>query len=230
MPDSALVSEKVALRRKILGVRIRHARTRAGLNLREVGEALGISADLASDIEFGRRDGTLPQLEVMALIFNVPVIYFWSDDSIEEPDLNFPTQEAIAIRQRIIGALLRQARTEAGRTQEDLANVLGVSAGKISNYEFGKTEIPLQDLETLTDILSVSLSYFLDEGIAAPDQPPQQAPTLDEITDYSELPKEVREFLSNPANLLYIKIAMKLSELSADTLRALAEGLLEVTY
>jgi hypothetical protein len=44
------------------------------------------------------------------------------------------------------------------------------------------------------------------------------------------LPKHVREFLLNPANLLYINIAMRLSGLSAETLRNLAQGLLEVTY
>jgi hypothetical protein len=30
--------------------------------------------------------------------------------------------------------------------------------------------------------------------------------------------------------MLYVNVAMKLSNLSAETLRALAEGLLEVTY
>ncbi len=53
---------------------------------------------------------------------------------------------------------------------------------------------------------------------------------LEEIARFYELPQEVREFLANPANLLYINIAMRMSDLSAETLRSLAEGLLEVTY
>jgi transcriptional regulator with XRE-family HTH domain len=228
MPDS-LESKKAILHRKILGVRIRHARTRAGLNLKEAGQALGISAELVSDIEFGRRDVSLPQLEVMALLFSVPVIYFWSDEAIEEPNLDFPTQAAMALRHRIIGVLLRQARIEAGRSQEELANLLNVPTSRIASYEFGKTEIPLHELEILAEHLNVSLSHFMDQGIA-PDESVGQVATLEEIAQFSQLPKEVREFLSNPANLLYIKIAMSLSELSADTLRALAEGLLEVTY
>jgi hypothetical protein len=84
-------------------------------------------------------------------------------------------------------------------------------------------------LEVLAEYLSVSLSYFLDRGIS-PERSGGQVASLDEITEFTKLPKEVREFLTNPANLLYLNIAMSLSELSADTLRSLAEGLLEVTY
>lgn len=227
-PDATIEVER-HLRRKILGVRIRHARVRAGLSLKEVGEALGVSSSLVSDIEFGRRAVSLPQLEVMAFLFNVPVIYFWSDEPIEEADREFPTLEAMQLRNRIIGVLLRQARIEAGRSQEDLAKVLGVPASRISSYEFGKTEIPLQELEILAGYLNVSLSYFMDRGIS-PDESGGRVATLDEIAQFSQLPKETREFLLNPANILYINIAMRLSDLSAETLRALAEGLLEVTY
>ncbi|RME97911.1 MAG: XRE family transcriptional regulator [Chloroflexi bacterium] len=228
MPESTVVEQKAALRRKILGVKIRHARIRAGLNMKEVGQALGVSSDLISEIEYGRRDVSLPQLEVMALIFNVPVIYFWSDDVISEPNLEFPAQQAMALRQRIIGVLLRQARTGAGHTQETLGNLLNVPASRIARYEYGKTEIPLPHLEALSEYLNVPLSYFLDQGINPNGN--GQVTSLDDLANYSHLPGEVKAFLSNPANLLYINIAMKLSELSADTLRALAEGLLEVTY
>jgi transcriptional regulator with XRE-family HTH domain len=222
-------SKEAVLRRKILGVKIRHLRTRSGLSLQEVGEALGIEAQLVTDIEFGQRDVTLPQLEVMALLFNAPIIYLLSDIPLEEPNKDFPTQEAIALRQRIIGVLLRQARTEAGRSQEDLARILGVPVSRIAAYELGNAEIPLPELETLAKSINISLNHFMDQGLR-PGEAGGEVATLEEIAQFSKLPKEVREFLSNPANLLYIKIAMSLSELSAETLRALAEGLLEVTY
>jgi transcriptional regulator with XRE-family HTH domain len=221
--------KEAILRRKMLGVKIRHARMRSGLSLKEVGEALGVSAGLISDIEFGRRDVSLPQLEVMSFIFNIPVIYFWSDDPIEEFHKEFPTLEAMILRQRIIGVLLRQARIEAGRSQEDLAKMLGVPASRISSYEFGKTEIPLFELEQLAEYLNVSLSYFMDQGMR-PEETGGGAATLDEIAQFSQLSKEIREFLINPANLLYVNISMRLSKVEADTLRGLAEGLLEVTY
>jgi transcriptional regulator with XRE-family HTH domain len=174
----------------------------------------------------------------MGLIFNIPVTYFWSDEPIKEVDLDFPTPEAIALRQRIVGALLRKARIEKGRSQEQLANMLGISVNKISDYEFGRTPIPLQELETLVEQLQLSINYFLDQSLpfsakTSTDNKQEEngyTATPTELTDLPQLSAEVREFLSNPANLLYVNIAMKLSELSADTLRALAEGLLEVTY
>lgn len=227
MPDS-MVDPKGRLRQKIVGLKIRHARTEAGLTLKEVGQAVGLSTAAISEIEFGRQAVTLPQLEVMALLFNVPVSFFWSEDPIETTIRALPTVEAMALRQRIIGVLLRQARTEAGRSQEDVANLLGLPASQVVQYELGESQISLLELEKLAGYLNVTLDYFIDQGL--PFDQPNGHMTLDELTRFSELPKEVREFLANPANLLYINIAMRLSDLSADTLRSLAEGLLEVTY
>jgi transcriptional regulator with XRE-family HTH domain len=232
MPEVILEAreeQEAILHRKILGVKIRHARTRAGLSLKEVGEAVGVSPGLVSDMEFGRRDVSLPELEVMGYLFNIPVIYFWSEEPIEEADRSLPTLPALTLRQRIIGVLLRQARMEAGRSQEDLAKLLNVPASRISSYEFGKAEIPLSELQKLADYLNVSLGYFMDQGLNTKDSGGGAA-SLDEIAQFSQLPKHVREFLLNPANLLYINIAMRLSGLSAETLRNLAQGLLEVTY
>ncbi len=227
MPDAAEL-KKALLRRKILGVRIRHARLSAGLSLREVGQGLGVPAGVVSELELGQRDPSLPQLEVMALLFNVPISYFWSNDPIEAEKRPFPTVEAMALRQRIIGILLRQARTEAGRSKEDLANLLQVPVSQIEAYESGSVEIPLSHLELLAPVLNVSLDYFVDQGIPAPQNGDHVG--LEQLARFSELPKETREFLANPANSLYINIAMRLSDLSAETLRSLAEGLLEVTY
>lgn len=227
MADSML-DPKARLRQKILGLKIRQARTEAGLTLKEVGQAIGSSAELVSEIEFGQREVGLPQLEVMALLFNVPITYFWSDEPVETSERNLPTVEAIALRQRIIGVLLRQARTEAGRSQENLADLLNVPASRIAEYELGEAEIPFLELETLANNLNVPIDYFIDQGL--PFSETNGHMSMDELARFAELPKEVREFLANPANLLYINIAMRLSDLSAETLRSLAEGLLEVTY
>lgn len=228
MPDSSVDEKKATLRRKILGVKIRHARTRAGLNLKEVGQALGLAENIIAELEYGQRDVSLPQLEALALIFNVPVIYFWSDEIIAEPNLEFPTRQAMDLRRRIIGVLVRQGRTEAGLTQAEIAKALSISEETVAAYEFGQVDIPLPQLETLSELLQKPIAYFLDKGISQNGSGPMA--TLDDIANYSQLSTEVKEFLSNPANVLYINIAMKLSEMSAETLRALAEGLLEVTY
>lgn len=224
-------AKDVVLQKKLRGVKIRRARTRAGLSEKEVAEALGITTEEMTDIEFGRRETTLPQLEVMSLFFNVPVAYFLTDLPIEESDHGqYPSHEAIALRERAIGVLLRQARIEAGNSQEELAQTLGLDLERVADYELGKAEIPMGQLEAVADYLNVSLDYFLDQGLETERFINGRGVTLEEITSFTELPEDVRDFIVNPANTLYIKIAMNLSELSAETLRTLAEGLLEVTY
>ena len=229
MPEAMLNTDEAVLLRKIMGVKIRHARAKAGMSAKEVGDALGVSAEVVNSIELGQYEASLPQLELMAFLFNIPLVYFWSDDPIEEINWNFPTLEALTLRRRIIGVLLRQARIEAGRSLEDLAETIGVSTGQIASYELGKVDIPIQKLQALGNYLRLPLDYFIDEGIKA-ERLNGRSVTLDEITQFSQLPPEVREFLLNPANMLYVNIAMRLSGMSAETLRSLAEGLLEVTY
>ena len=70
----------------------------------------------------------------------------------EEP---LPLQEVLALRHRIVGALLRQARLEADISQKELAEVLGCSTGRLSSYEYGKQPIPLAELELLAQHLSL---------------------------------------------------------------------------
>ncbi len=222
-------SEEIILQRKILGLKIRHARVRAGSSLREVGQALGISAEAVSDIEFGRCDISLPQLEVIGVLFNVPAIYFWSDVPLEEEVREVPTLKAMAIRQRIIGVLLRRSRTESGHSLEDIAEFLAIPSSQVSEYELGSTPIPLIQLESIAQYLNIPFTYFIDNAVAI-EGISEQVTTLEEMAQFAQLPKDAREFLANPANLLYVNIAMRLSDLSVETLRALAEGLLEVTY
>ncbi len=221
-------SEVATIRRKILGVLLRNARLRAGMTIKDAAQATGFSSSAISAYEYGRRDLSLPHLEVLAYTYQVPVTYFWSDDPIgDNGDRELPIDEAMALRRRIIGVLLRQARLEAGYSQKDLARVLGCSAGRISNYEFGRTDIPLVELETLADYLDVPISYFLDQGLKPSGE---QVAGIDELERLAQLPEDVRQFMLQPGNLLYVRVAMQLSTLSAEALRNVAEGLLDITY
>jgi len=220
--------EAATIRRKILGVLLRNARLHAGMSIKEAAKATGFSAGAISAYEYGRRDLSLPHLEVLAYTYGVPVTYFWADEPIsEDGDQELPVEEAMALRRRIIGVLLRQARMEAGYSQKDLARVLGCSPGRISSYEFGRTDIPLVELEVLADHLGVSISYFLDQGLRPRGE---QVAGIDELERLAQLPEDVRRFMLQPGNLLYVRVAMQLSTLSAEALRRVAEGLLDITY
>jgi transcriptional regulator with XRE-family HTH domain len=220
--------EAAIIRKKILGVLLRNARVHTGMTIKDAAQAAGFPSSAISDYEYGRRDISLPQLEVLAYTYRVPITYFWSDDPIpDDEDRDFPVERAMELRRRIIGVLLRQARMEAGHSQKDLAKALDCPSSRITSYEFGRTDIPLLDLEILANYLEVPLSYFLDQGIRPHGD---QIAGTDELERLAQLPEDVRKFMLQPGNLLYVRVAMQLSALSAEAIRNVAEGLLDITY
>jgi hypothetical protein len=50
------------------------------------------------------------------------------------------------------------------------------------------------------------------------------------VHKFLDLPPDMQQFVSKPVNRPYVELAMRLSELSTEKLRAVAEVLLEITY
>ena len=57
--------------------------------------------------------------------------------------------------------LLRQLRTEAHKSQAELAEVLGTSQTMYARYERGANELPIHHLITLSKYYGVSTDYLL---------------------------------------------------------------------
>ncbi len=223
-----LRQEEATLRRKIVGVLLRHARQRANRTLEEVADVLGVTPEVICDFEYGRRDVSLTELEILAHLYRVPVAYFWSEDISDEGlDGKLPAAAIMGLRRRIIAVLLQQARMEAGRSREELAHLLGCPPTRIAAYESAERDIPLVELEAMAQFLGVPMSYFFDQGI----QPAgEQLPDMEELKRLAELPADVRRFIVKPGNILYVRAAMQLSALPASMLRRLGESLLDITY
>ena len=65
--------------------------------------------------------------------------------------------------------LLRQLRTEAHKSQAELAEVLGTSQTMYARYERAANELPIRHLLTLCSLYRVSSDYILGlSDIAAP--------------------------------------------------------------
>jgi transcriptional regulator with XRE-family HTH domain len=223
-----MAEEKLALRDRIIGLLLRDAREQADKTKRECARALGVSSGTITAYEEGRKSLSLPELEVLSYVLDGPVSHFWKREAEDigerEPP---PLEEVLALRHRIVGALLRQARLEADISQKDLADVLGRSSSSISSYEFGKRPIPLAELELLAQHLRLPLEYFLDEQ----EGPVGEWNRQQEAYEYfCELPREMQEFVAKPVNVKYLEVAMKLAQMPAGGLRAIAEGLLDITY
>jgi transcriptional regulator with XRE-family HTH domain len=70
-------------------------------------------------------------------------------------------RQAIQLRTKMLGAVLRQARTAAGRTLKETAAMIGVSSGVLASYERGSRGISLPELELLGYQLQAPLHRFL---------------------------------------------------------------------
>lgn len=60
-----------------------------------------------------------------------------------------------------IGELLKEARLQAGLTQEKVAEAIGVSRQSISNWENDKTYPDVINIIALSELYQVSLDYLL---------------------------------------------------------------------
>ncbi|HEY4688854.1 MAG TPA: helix-turn-helix transcriptional regulator [Anaerolineae bacterium] len=223
-------TEALAIRRKIIGVLMQGARLRAGKTKKECADAIGVGVPTYTQFEEGRRDIALPQLELLAYALNVPTASFFKDreqDKLVSEEPALPGEQVMALRNRIIGVLLRQARTEARKTQKDLAAELGVSTRRITQYEYGQRPIPVAEIQHLADYLRLPITYFMDEGVGRIGQREQ---LQSQFERFSELPDDVREFVSKYTNLPYLRVALRIAGMDADRIRGVAEGLLDITY
>ncbi|MDY7078175.1 MAG: helix-turn-helix transcriptional regulator [Chloroflexota bacterium] len=220
--------ERLILRNRIIGVLLRDAREQAEKTKRECAEALGVSTSTITAYEEGRKPISLPELEVLAYITDTPIAHFWQHTPELVPEeRTVQLEEILALRHRIVGALLRQARLEDDISQKELAEVVGCSTKRLSAYEHGERPIPLAELELLAQCLHHPLEYFLDNQEGAVGEWHRQQDTW---RRFRELPREVQEFVTRPINVRYLEVAMRLDRMPVGALRAIAEGLLDITY
>lgn len=67
----------------------------------------------------------------------------------------------MAVDFKLIGSRIKQRRKVCGKTQEDLAADIYVSAGYISQIERGITKVNLETLSEIADILKCDIADFV---------------------------------------------------------------------
>ncbi len=219
---------QTTLRTKKLGVLIRAARLAARRSPEECAKALGVTKRTLRRYEEGERAPSLPEIEILAYFLKTPIEHFWakaslSDEKSSAEPLDLP--QLIQLRQRMIGALLRQERTAADMSVKSLAKTTGISGARIKAYELGRRPIPVPELEALLAGLSGRMDVFFDHGGPIGEWMVEQR----SVQQFLELPKEMQAFVSQPINRPYMELAVKLSGMSSENLRSVAEGLLDIT-
>jgi transcriptional regulator with XRE-family HTH domain len=223
------IQAQVVIRSKKLGVLIRDARMLRRKTLPECATSIGMPAGILRAWEEGRKSPSLPELEVLAYYLSLPLSHFWSkdarsDDSAVTEILNLPA--LVGIRQRLVGALLRQAREEISVSLRTLSEQSGISVPKLKSYELGERPIPLPELEGLVVLLGGQVESLFDmTGPIGLWMAEQKA-----SADFLQMPREIQDFVSKPVNRPYLELAMKLSTMSTEKLRSVAENLLDITF
>jgi transcriptional regulator with XRE-family HTH domain len=218
----------VTLRAKKLGILIRDARLEAKKSLKECGEAVGASSSKITSFERGNKSPTLPELELLSYFLNVPISHFWKDQiKSTDPTLleNIHTEHALILRDRYIGEKLGEHRINAKISYKDIREATRITPAKMKKYEKGDSPIPLPELELLCTLFNLSLFNFFDPDSSIG----KWVIANNNIEDFLKLPLDIQDFVGKPVNFPYLEIAQRLSEMSTEQLRAIAEGLLEIT-
>jgi transcriptional regulator with XRE-family HTH domain len=206
-------------RAKTIGEMIREARLAAGIEMEECAAVIGVTPETFASYESGAVSFSLPELEAIAYILDIPLDAFWDSDVLRAQDsqkqATMDMTMVMRLRHRMIGAVLRQARLEAGITLEKLANHLQVEVTQLEAYELGKDPDPVPELELLSGLLTRSIREFLDQhGPVGAWNAQQRA-----LREFLAMPPELRTFVSKPVNRPYLDLAVRLSEMSVDRLR-----------
>lgn len=219
---------QITIRAKKLGLLIRDARTAERRTVKECADAIGIKAGMFRAYEEGTRSPSLPEIETLVYYLKIPISQFWGKDVRSEapsPVESLDMPQLIALRQRMIGALIRQERTNVNMSLRHIAQETGISQARLKTYELGEKAIPLPELEVLLNIMGSRIENFFDQsGPVGQWMTGQQA-----MQKFLDLPEEFQDFVCQPVNRPYLELAMKLSSMSKEKLRSVAEGLLDIT-
>lgn len=87
-------------------------------------------------------------------------------------------EQSRTLRGKILGALLRDARLDVGKSMKELGEMIGSSYSTISSFEHGRKTFSLPELELLAYHLDVPLQHFLDPSTESLAEEPKFEPSI----------------------------------------------------
>lgn len=221
-------AEAYRIRARMIGVLLRDARQNAERSIEQCAAVLRVTPAQFEAWEYGDDTPSLPQLELAAYFLGVPISHFWGATTYENERVDHDDSAQIeyqAIRDRMIGVLLRQAREELRMSLDDLSAASGLPAERIEQYELGELPLPMHELSALASKLRKTMRYFLETSSYIGDF----LALREEWQHFAEMPEELRRFAANPLHVGFIEIAMQLSQMPTDRLRRVGESILNIT-
>ena len=216
-------------RRKSIGVLMRLARETAGRTHRECAASMGLSSARLARYEGGSLEPSLVEIELLAHFLSIPVHNLLDESAAGKmiharSDINL--EETARVRTLIIGTRLRQARLNRQEKLKATADSVGLPPARLKNYELGRRPIPITILEILCAHLGMTVESLLDIGIGTLGEAQQRNI---QILDFISLPADIRDFVTQPDALPYLRTAIRLRTLPAQEIREAGSALLSLT-
>jgi len=213
---------------KKMGVLLKTARTQKGKSKKTCGEVIGATSRTISKYEAGEKSPSLPELEVLAYYLDVPLDRFWEDMNPVAQDKMEALknlEQRMELRNLKIGATLRKYRQDSKLSMKQVSEKIGLTSYRLKSYEKGKFAVPVAELKALLRLYDRELAdLVVGTGPIAAWAHDKKAGTA-----FVELPQDLQDFILKPINRPYLEIARKLSQMSVERMRDVAEGLLDIT-
>ena len=217
------------IKNKKIGALLKDARMASARNTLECAQFLSIRHEVYLQFENGITAPSIPQLEALSIYLDIPIDHFRGTTSKYEAlqsGYRKNLEKIILVRDRIIGANIRKARLGKSLSMEELAQKTEIEVNTIKAYELGKQPVPMSDLEIISTVLEQDLDAYIDHV----EEQISEKNVQIKMSQFLELPEALQEFVTKPVNKPYLELAYKLAGLPVERLRAVAEGLLEITF
>jgi len=213
---------------KKMGVLLRTARTQRGESKKSCAEVIGATSRTITKYEAGDKSPSLPELEVLAYYLDVSLERFWEDIAPVDQDKMMALknlEQRMEIRNLKIGASLRKFRQDSNLSMKEVTEKIGLTTYRLKSYEKGKFAVPVAELNALLRLFDRELGELVvDSGPIA-----EWAHAKKAGAALIKLPLDLQDFVLKPINRPYLEIAQKLSHMSVDQMRDVAERLLDIT-
>ena len=225
-PEGHHQAEAMRLRARILGVLIRQNRLAASRSIEECAKYLQVQAREVEAWEYGDQVPSLPQLELLAQCLKVPVSQFWQGSAPETTaPSKVPQDQFVALRQRLVGGLLRAARESKNLSIEQLGRATSLDADIVEQYESGARIVPMNHLLALANAVERNVDYFLETEELSQDNLQQDSNDL----QLGEADRESAQMTLDQKTQGIIKLAMAFSHIPSEELHRIADALLAIS-
>lgn len=135
---------------------MREIREKRNLTQQQVADMMHVHRTTYNAWENGKDFISFSRLYQFALLFNVSLDYLIG----KAPFVPIEYPRATTLDKNVVGEKIKNFRESKNLSQEQLAKILNVSQGSISNYETGNTLITTSYILTLVNKYDCSLDDF----------------------------------------------------------------------